>query len=138
MTQDDCIFCKIIKGEIPATKIYEDANTLAFLDIAPVNIGHALIIPKEHYKDIHETPDEIAGHLMKVSKNLASAIKRAVEADGINIAMNNDASAGQVIFHTHIHVIPRFKDDGFGTWQSKRPYSEGEKERVAKEIIAEL
>lgn len=138
MTSEDCIFCKIIKGEIPATKIYEDMETLAFLDIAPINIGHVLVIPKIHYQDIHETPDELAGHLMKVSKIIAAAVKKAEKADGINITMNNEAAAGQVIFHSHIHIIPRFKDDGFGVWYGKRSYNEGEKEEVAQKITGAL
>ncbi|MDE2399431.1 MAG: HIT family protein [Patescibacteria group bacterium] len=135
---EDCIFCKIVKGEIPCSKIYENADVLAFLDIAPVNIGHALIIPKQHFVNIYETPENILVEMMKAAKIISKAIKSETNADGINVTMNNDPAAGQVIFHSHIHVIPRLKEDGFGVWHGRRPYNEGEKEEVAKKIIAAL
>lgn len=134
----NCIFCKIVKGEIPSTKVYEDEKSLVLVDINPVNIGHLLAIPKEHFENIYETPEEIMAHLMKICKRLSSAIKKAMNADGVNITMNNEPSAGQIIMHSHVHVIPRFKDDGFGTWHGKRPYNDGEKEEVAEKIKKEL
>ncbi len=135
---DDCVFCKIIKGELPASKIYEDDKVLAFLDIEPVNIGHALVIPKEHYVNIYETPEGILLDMIKVVKKLSSAIKGALNSDGINVTMNNDPAAGQIIFHSHIHIIPRITDDGFGTWKGKRPYEKSEKDEVASKIIRAL
>ena len=135
--QSDCIFCKIVKGEIPSNKIYEDEKTLAFLDIAPVNIGHSLVISKEHYPNIYETPEEIMAEMMKTAKKVSIALK-ALDADGVNIAMNNNFAAGQVVFHSHIHVIPRFTNDGFELWHGKRKYNEGEKEEVAQKIISML
>ena len=131
---DDCIFCKIVKGKIPSTKVYEDENTLAFLDIKPINIGHTLVIPKKHFKNIYETPDDVLSELIRVSKKLSIALKKSLSADGINVTMNNDPASGQIIFHTHIHVIPRMKNDGFGVWHGKRDYGEGEKEEVAGKI----
>jgi len=135
---ENCIFCKIIKGEIPSDKVYEDEATLAFLDISPVNIGHTLVIPKKHYVNIYETPEDVMMHLMKTVKKVSHGIKDGLKADGINVAMNNDPAAGQVVFHSHIHVIPRHANDGFGPWQGKRLYKEGEKETITKKIISAL
>ncbi len=135
---DTCIFCKIVEGEIPSTKIYQGKNTLAFLDIAPVNIGHALVIPKAHFANIYETPEEILSEMMKAAKKIAIAVKSETKADGVNVTMNNDPAAGQVVFHSHIHIIPRLKEDGFGLWHGRRPYREGEASEVAKKIIAAL
>lgn len=134
----DCLFCKIIAGEIPSTKIYEDDNVLAFLDIRPVNIGHTLVIPKVHHMNLYETPDEILAHVMTVVKKLSIAIKGALNADGINIEMNNDPVAGQIIFHTHIHIIPRFSGDGFTHWHGARGYNEGETDTVSTKIKMHL
>ena len=134
----DCVFCKIVKGEIPAHKVYEDETTLAFLDITPVNIGHTLVIPKKHYVNIYETPEEIMMHIMRTVKKISHAVKIGLKADGINVTMNNDPAAGQVVFHAHIHIIPRHANDGFGAWQGKRSYKEGEKEVIVEKIISKL
>lgn len=130
----DCLFCKIITGEIPSSKIYEDEKCYAFLDINPVNIGHTLLVPKEHSTNLYDTSDESLAHLAPVMKKLAIAIKSAVGADGINIEMNNDPVAGQLIFHTHIHIVPRFEGDGFTHWHGARKYHEGEMREVAEKI----
>ena len=135
---NDCIFCKIIKGEIPSTKIYENEDVYAFLDIAPINIGHTLVIPKKHFVNIYETPEDIMLSMMKATKIISKAIKSELNADGINITMNNDLAAGQIIFHSHIHIIPRTTDDGFSLWHGKRPYHEGESQGVASNIIQAL
>jgi len=134
---EDCIFCKIAKGDIPCEKIYEDEEILAFLDIAPVNIGHTLVIPKKHFKNIYETPDDTSAKMMLVAKKISTAIK-ALPSDGVNITMNNDPAAGQVVFHSHIHIIPRLENDGFGIWSSKRSYEEGEGEETARKITQGL
>ncbi len=130
----DCLFCKIIAGEIPSQKVYEDEHTLAFLDIHPVNIGHTLVIPKAHHTNLYETPDETLARMMVVVKKLSVAIKSAVGADGINIEMNNDPVAGQIIFHTHLHIVPRFSTDGFRHWKGARDYREGEMAEVGEKI----
>lgn len=134
----NCLFCKIIAGEIPSTKVYEDDTVLAFLDLHPVNIGHTLIVPKTHATNLYDTPDETLAHMMTVVKKLSVAVKSALGADGINIEMNNDPVAGQVIFHTHLHIIPRFSGDGFTHWHSKRDYREGEMTETAKKISSAL
>lgn len=119
-------------------KVYEDAHVLAFLDIHPNNIGHTLVIPKEHFENLYTTPDEILSKLASVVKKVSLAIKKATNADGINIHMNNETAAGQVIFHTHIHIIPRFKDDGFTHWRGLRDYSNAELEEIAQKITSTL
>ncbi len=108
----ECLFCKIVAGEIPSQKVYEDENHLAFLDINPRNPGHTLVIPKKHYETIMNMPDEEAGRLFQTVKRLAAAIKKAMNADGISIAQSNERAAGQVIPHVHFHVIPRFLSEG--------------------------
>ncbi len=109
---NDCIFCKIVAGEIPSTRIYEDDHILAFMDISPIIHGHALVIPKSHHDPLIDTPDEVLGQCMAVAKRVAKAQIEALGADGINIHQANGASAGQVVPHLHFHVIPRYDDDG--------------------------
>ena len=126
---NECVFCKIVKEEIPSDKIYEDDNFFAFLDINPNNPGHTLVIPKNHYENIYNLPDEILKNIAPLIKKIAIAVKKGVNADGINIIMNNDIAAGQIVPHAHFHVIPRFADDGLRHWPRK---SYSNKEEVAK------
>ncbi|MDO8553122.1 MAG: HIT family protein [bacterium] len=133
----ECIFCKIVKGEIPSFKIYEDDATFAFLDIRPVNRGHTLVVPKNHSRNIFDSAVEDWLAVTKTVRKLAPVIEKAVKADGININMNNREHAGQVVDHLHVHIIPRFKGDGFKLW-SQSPYKEGEAVSVQKEIKAHL
>lgn len=129
----DCLFCKIIKGEISAGKVYEDETCFAFLDTNPINLGHVLLVPKKHYENIYELPDEILSEIAPVIKKIAIATKKAVSAEGINIGMNNDAPAGQIIFHSHIHIMPRFSDDNHKMWH-RSSYKDGESPKIAEEI----
>lgn len=135
---ENCIFCKIIAGEIPVEKVYEDEKIFAFLDTHPVNIGHTLVMPKEHYLSIYDTPDELLADLAPVLKKLSIAVKSAVGADGINIEMNNGPAAGQIVFHTHVHVIPRFLEDGFQHWRGARGYRDDEMKDVRAKIQGAL
>ncbi len=129
----DCIFCKIIAGEIPAARIYEDDETVAFLDIHPSAKGHTLIVPKSHVKDLLEAgPSEIAA-VLKTAQRIAPAILKATNSEGFNIAMNNGAAAGQVVFHWHTHLIPRTTGDGLKFWPEKS-YVDGEAEELGKKI----
>lgn len=121
----DCLFCQIVSKKIPAEKIYEDSTTYAFLDIRPVNRGHTLVIPKVHAENIFDIPREDFCNLMETVRQLAPSVKKAVNADGINIGMNNDGAAGQLVFHAHVHIIPRFTDDGHRHWHGA-PYQKGE------------
>lgn len=134
----DCLFCKIIAGEIPSTKVYEDDRCYAFLDINPVNIGHTLLVPKTHSENLYTVADEDIAHMATVLKKLSIAIKKAVTADGINIEMNNESVAGQLIFHTHLHIVPRFEGDGFTHWHGARKYHEGEMQEVGEKISQSL
>ena len=135
----DCVFCKIVAGELPSYKIYEDDLVLAFLDINPINIGHTLIIPKKHYHSTLETPDELIKHIAVIVKRLAQAIVIATEADGCNIGINNGEASGQIVFHTHWHIMPRFKNDGYQLWQGDdTTYNHGEADDIAEKIKVEL
>ncbi len=129
----DCIFCKIIKDEIPSDKIYEDKKVLAFLDIAPVNPGHTLIVSKEHYEDLLETPEDVLETLIVTTKKLSSKIKEAVKADGINIGINVKSAAGQAVPHIHIHIMPRFKNDNLHLFPQKK-YKDNEAKEIVKKI----
>ncbi|MCW4019290.1 MAG: HIT family protein [Candidatus Bathyarchaeota archaeon] len=109
ITDNSCIFCRIVRKQAPVSVVYENEQVLAFMDIRPVSQGHTLIIPKEHYEDIFDTPDELLAVIHKVTKKIAVAVKAATKADGISIIQQNGAAAGQEIFHLHVHVIPRFE-----------------------------
>jgi len=131
---ENCIFCKIVNNEIPSTKVYENEKVLAFLDITPINKGHVLVIPKVHSENIYEIEDEILSEIIKISKKLSISIKKSLNADGINVIMNNDYDAGQRVFHAHFHIIPRYKNDGYEMWQSKTNYQDNEKIETAEKI----
>ncbi len=133
----DCIFCKIVAREIPAQIVYEDEGTLAFLDINPVNPGHTLVVPKKHSMDVFEIDEHDWAAVMKTSRIVAHALEKALKTDGINLGMNNRAGAGQVIFHAHVHVMPRFKGDPHSLWPGK-PYAEGEFEATGEKVRAAL
>lgn len=134
INMDDCIFCKIISGEIPAVRIYEDEHSLAFLDANPNNHGHTLVVPKVHAKNILDISEEALTRMMPAVKKVSKAVFEGMGAAGLNITMNNERPAGQVVFHLHIHIIPRFEDDGLKVWTRKKPYKEGEMEQVAEKI----
>jgi len=134
----DCLFCKIIKGEIPSAKVYEDEHSFAFLNIRPINPGHTLLVPKKHFANLYEMPDEILANLAPIIKKLGVAIKKAVSADGINIGMNNDPAAGQLVFHAHIHIMPRFKNDGHEHWHGTPYKNDAEIKTVAENIVSKL
>jgi histidine triad (HIT) family protein len=133
---DDCIFCKIVEKEIPCEKIYEDDIALAFLDINPVNLGHTLVIPKKHFENIYDLEEDTAVHIMKIVKKISAALKKS-GADGINVVINNGKAAGQVVFHCHTHVIPRYDGDALLPWPTKKP-EEGEMKKIAQKIISKL
>ncbi|MBD3280343.1 HIT domain-containing protein [Candidatus Dojkabacteria bacterium] len=110
MSNHDCIFCKIVKGEIPSYKVYEDDDFMAILDAFPAYKGHSLIIPKKHYQDIFDMPEDLAGKAMQIGKKIATAMENSLDADGYNFVQNNREFSGQVVMHYHLHVIPRYKD----------------------------
>src|SRR3989338_6667605 len=111
MSPEECIFCKIIRGEIPSKKVYDDKDVLAFLDINPANPGHVLVVPKKHADDITKSDDEDLAKAMKVVKNITASLKERMSAIGVNVVQNNGKHAGQLVAHTHFHVIPRYEND---------------------------
>lgn len=137
MREENCIFCKIIAGEIPSTTVYEDSDFKAILDVSPAARGHVIILPKNHAANIFELPDEDASKIFVVAKKIATAIKQAYNCDGVNIVQNNGEAAGQTVFHLHVHVIPRFFEDTVSVkWvQNDMP---SDLEEIANEIKAKL
>lgn len=132
------IFSKIIAREVPAEIIYEDDHVLAFLDIAPLQPGHTLVIPKNYSENaLSASPDELV-HIMVVGQKIALVLKEALACDGINFLMNNGAAAGQKVFHTHLHVIPRYDDDGVYEEPIHGEYEEGEAASLAESLRAHL
>jgi len=107
---ESCIFCKIAQKEAASNIVYEDEKVIAFMSIPPINVGHTLVVPKKHYENIYEIPEEDVAYLYRIVKKLSHAVKKAVNAEGIRIIQNNGAAAGQVIFHLHVHIIPMNKD----------------------------
>jgi histidine triad (HIT) family protein len=137
----DCIFCKIINGEIPSAKVYENEHVLAFLDISQVTKGHTLVIPKVHKENIFELTSDIAKNLFEVVPNIANAIKQTYNPVGLNLVNNNGEQAGQTVFHYHLHIIPRYgKGDGFGAvWKSHaNQYTSDDLHKIAAEISENL
>ena len=112
MKQDDCIFCKIVAGEIPSQTLYEDEKFKVILDVGPATRGHALILPKNHYANLYELPEEDAAEAMKLAKRMMIKMTEKLNCDGFNIVQNNGEVAGQTVFHFHMHLIPRYKNDG--------------------------
>ena len=133
----DCVFCKVIRGDLPSYKVYEDENTVAFLDIRPVNAGHTLVAPKKHSNNIFDISPEDWIAVAEVVRKLAIAVEKGVGADGVNIAMNNREHAGQIVPHPHVHIIPRFKGDGLKL-MPQRSYETGEAEGTLEKIRAAL
>lgn len=113
---EDCLFCKIVRGEVPSQKVYEDDEVLAFMDIKPVNPGHVLVIPKVHSTNLIDIEQKDAVAMFSIASKLAPKVAEAVESPGFNIAMNNGEAAGQVVMHPHVHIIPRNEGDGYGVW----------------------
>lgn len=114
MKDSNCIFCKIANGEIPSTTLYEDEDFRVILDLGPATRGHALLLPKEHYKDLFDLEDEVAAKALVRAKRIAGRLQKAVGADGMNLVQNNGEAAGQTVFHFHMHLIPRYQDDHAG------------------------
>lgn len=134
---DECLFCRIIKGELPCSKLYEDDKVFAFLDIGPVSKGHSLVIPKEHHETLLDVPDDILKEVSVIVKRLSKAVKKAVNADGISIGQSNYKAAGQVVPHLHFHIMPRFNDDGLKLWPQGK-YDKDEMEDYRKKITSYL
>ncbi|WP_088042462.1 HIT family protein [Bacillus sp. EAC] len=131
----NCIFCKIVEGQIPASKVYEDDNVLAFLDLSQVTEGHTLVIPKNHVENIFSMTEETASVYFKKMPIIANAIKKAFNVEGVNIINNSGAVSGQTVFHYHMHILPRYgKNDGFDVkWETNTEnYTNEHLQKIAK------
>ncbi len=138
MGADDCIFCKMVAGDIPVIKLYENEIVLAFLDIYPVSDGHTLVIPKQHFEKLHDCPPELLGEVGSRLGKIAGAVAAAMGSEGYNLLCNNGRAAGQVIEHLHFHIIPRNAGDGvFDRWPAYK-YPDGKIEALAEAIRKNL
>ena len=125
MRDANCIFCKILDGVIPSAKIYEDEDFAIILDVGPASFGHALMIPKNHYANLFEMPEELLSKAMSLAKVWGDKLVKALNADGLNLVQNNGLAAGQTVFHYHLHLIPRYNDDGQTiNWVPGKPSAE--------------
>jgi histidine triad (HIT) family protein len=129
----DCIFCRIAAGEMPAVRVLETPEVLAFLDIAPVHYGHTLVIPKAHYQNLLELSDDLWTAMGQVCRQVAQALGAALSAQGFNLGMNNFAAAGQEVFHAHIHVIPRYHTDGLKLFPQES-YKPGDIKKTGEQL----
>ena len=138
MVDEQCIFCKIITGQIPSTKIYEDQTVLAFLDVNPVSDGHTLVVPKEHFEKLHDCPEELLTRATAPLGKIAKAVCDATDAEDYNVLCNNGKSAGQLVGHLHFHIIPRRGNDGvFDKWPAYK-YEQGKIEQIGRKICENL
>lgn len=133
MKDDNCIFCKLANGEIPSSTLYEDDMFRVILDLAPASRGHALILPKEHYRNLFDLEEETASKVILLAQQIMKRMKKALNCDGFNILQNNEECAGQTVFHFHMHLIPRYKDD-----QVELGFKEKESAKEGMEQIVRL
>ena len=135
MAAENCIFCKIAAGEIPSKTIYEDEDFKAILDLGPATKGHALIIPKSHAANLFELPDDVAAKAMVLAKKLGTQMKENLKADGLNLLQNNGEVAGQTVLHFHLHLIPRYENDGQHITGNPTEATQEELEEIRKIIV---
>src|SRR3989338_5273816 len=128
-----CVFCKIISGELPSHKVYEDEFILAFLDVNPVNPGHTLVVPKKHVANFEEADEEILSRMIKIAKKIGASLKKNLGVAGYNLQVNNDPAAGQIVPHLHFHLVPRLENDQLKLWPQRR-YKDGEADEVLRKI----
>ena len=134
MKDENCIFCKLANGEIPTSTLYEDEDFRVILDANPASKGHALIIPKEHYANLYELDDELASKVLVLAKKMITKLAGILECDGYNLVQNNGETAGQTVFHFHLHLIPRYKGDAVGIGWKPEKLTEGDKEEILSKI----
>ena len=133
MKDNNCIICKIANGEIPSATLYDDEKVRVILDISPASKGHALILPKEHYANLYEISDEMAMHVIKTAKKMAIKMKDELGLEGLNVLQNNGEAAGQTVFHYHMHLVPRYKEDKVNMkWENGELGEELKEELVRK------
>lgn len=134
MRDANCVFCKILDGVIPSVKLYEDEEFVIILDIGPAAFGHALIIPKNHYANLYEMPEELLGKVMSLAKVWGEKLVKALKADGLNLVQNNGLAAGQTVFHYHLHLIPRYEGDGVGELWTPGSLSEEQRKELVEKL----
>lgn len=135
---DDCIFCRLVRGELPSSLVHEDAHTMSFMNIVAAHPGHALVIVKPHCKDIYELDDTLAAAVFQATARVAKAVKAATGCDGVTLFQANEVAGGQTVFHFHIHVLPRFHDDKLlPFWPASAP-GRAELDAMAARIAAQL
>lgn len=134
MRDNNCIFCKIAAGEIPSATLYEDDDFRVILDIEPASKGHALIIPKEHYTNLYELDDELAAKAMVLAKKMITKLTDILECDGYNVLQNNGPAAGQTVFHFHMHLVPRYKNDNVKIGWKLGKLTDNVKEEILNKI----
>lgn len=130
---NDCVFCRIVRGDLPAARVYEDDATLAFMDLQSVNPGHLLVTVKQHHANIYTLDDELAGAVFRSVARMARTLKRELDCDGVTVLQANEEAGGQTVFHFHVHVVPRWNEDGAGLiWPVKNPPREALDEMAAR------
>ncbi len=134
MKVDNCIFCKLANGEIPTATLYEDEDFRVILDANPASKGHALIIPKEHYANLYELDETLAGKAMILAKKMITKLTEVLGCDGYNLVQNNGECAGQTVFHFHLHMIPRYKDDGVGLGWKLNKLTDQDREDILSKV----
>ena len=134
----DCIFCKIANGEIPAATLYEDEDFRVILDLGPATKGHALILPKEHFANLYEIPDELASKAIVLAKKMAKVITEALQCDGFNVVQNNGEAAGQTVFHFHMHLIPRYNGDQACVSWTPGTLTDEDKQEILEKVSKQL
>lgn len=136
MKDENCIFCKIANGEIPSATLYEDEDFRVILDISPASKGHALILPKEHYANLYELSDELAAKALVLAKKMIVKMKDILNCDGYNVVQNNGETAGQTVFHFHMHLIPRYEGDQVGLGWKMGELNDADKQELLDKIKA--
>ena len=134
MKEKDCIFCKIAAGEIPSATLYEDGDFRVILDLGPASKGHALIIPKEHYRNLYDIDDEKAAKILPLAKKMINKMTEVLGCDGYNLVQNNEECAGQTVFHFHMHMIPRYKGDNVGLGWHMVKLSDADKNEILEKM----
>ena len=135
MRDENCIFCKLAAGEIPSATLYEDENFRVILDLSPAAKGHALIIPKEHYRNLYDLDEKLAAEVLVLAKKMVVKLKGILDCDGYNIVQNNEEAAGQTVFHFHMHLIPRYKGDNVGLGWKMGKLSDADKEEILSKVM---
>ena len=135
MKDENCIFCKIANGEIPSKTLYEDDKFRVILDLGPATKGHALILPKDHYKNLYELPEDYAADAIKLAKKMMTQMTKKLGCEGFNLVQNNGELAGQTVFHFHMHMIPRYQNDGQTIGWKPGEATQEELEEIRKQIV---